>query len=108
MAAPSNTKRRVIEYATYYRKFIKGFAHLSNPLKKLLQKDHLFQWNEACEQAFNSLKKAFCEIVTLMFLNCSRPFIVDTDASDVGIGAVLSQLNEMNVEQPIGYYSRSL
>ena len=68
----------------------------------------MFQWNETCEQAFNSLKKAFCEIVTLKFPNFSRPFIFDTDASDVGIGAVLFQLNKVNVEQPVGYYSCSL
>ena len=95
-------------YETYYRKFIKGFAHLSDLLNKFLQKDHQFQWNEACEQAFNLLKKAFCEIVTLKFPNFSKPFIVDTDECDVGIGAVVFQLNEVNVEQPFEYYSRSL
>ena len=103
-----NDVRSLLGYATYYRKFIKGFAHLTDPLNKLLQKDHPFQWKETCEQAFNSLKTAFCEIVTLKFPNFSRPFIVGTEASDVGIGAVLSQLKEVNMEQPVGYYSRSL
>ena len=103
-----NDVQSLLGNAMYYRKFIKGFAHLSDPLNKLLQKDHPFQWNEACEQAFNSLTTAFCEIVTLKFRNFSKPFIVDIDASDVGIGAVPSQLNEVNVEQPVGYYSRSI
>ena len=97
-----NDVRSLLWYATYYRKFIKGFAHLSYPLNKLLQKDHPFQWNATCEQAFYLLKKSFCEIVTLKFPNFSRPFIVNTDASDVGIGAVLPQLNEVNVKQSVG------
>ena len=50
----------------------------------------------------------FCKIVTLAFPDFSKPFILDTDASDVGIGKVLSQLNKSNVEQPVAYYSRSL
>ena len=52
--------------------------------------------------------RLFCEIVTLAFPNFSKPFILDTDASDMGIGVVLSQLNKSNVEQPVAYYSRSL
>ena len=53
------------------------------------------------------MKKEFCEIVTLSFPNFSKPFILDTDASDFGIGAVLSQRNQSNIEQPIAYYSQS-
>ena len=77
-------------------------------LNKLLQKNKHFQWSGECEEAFVSLKKAFCEVVTLAYPNFSKDFTVDTDASDFGIGAVISQLNENGVEQPIGYYSRSL
>ena len=95
-------------YATYYRKFIKGFAHIADPIIKLLHKDSTFQWSLSCEKAFTRLKKEFCEIVTLSFPNCSKPFILDTDASDFGIGAVLSQRNQSNIAQPIVYYSRSL
>ena len=61
-----------------------------------------------CEEAFKTLKKAFIEVVTLVYPDLSKPFIVDTDASDVGIGAVLYQLTISNVEQPLAYYSRSL
>lgn len=100
--------RSFLGYATYYRKFIPSFAHIAHPLNKLLQKDQIFQWSPACEEAFQTLKKAFCEIVTLAYPNFAVPFIVDTDASDFGIGAVLSQKNSANIEQPIAYYSRSL
>ena len=100
--------RSFLGYATYYRKFIKSFAHIADPLNKLLQKNKHFQWSGECEEAFVSLKKAFCEVVTLAYPNFSKEFTVDTDASDFGIGAVISQLNQNGVEQPIGYYSRSL
>ena len=49
----------------------------------------------------------FSEIVTLAISNFTKPFILDTDGNDVGIGGVLSQLNKSNVEQPVAYYSRS-
>ena len=61
-----------------------------------------------CEEAFKTLKKAFIEVVPLAYPDFSKPFIVDTDASDVEIGAVLSHLNISNVKQPLAYYSRSL
>ena len=107
-ARTQNDLRCLLGYPTYRRKFIKTFAHQSDHQNKLLQKDNPFQWDEICEQAFNSLKTAFCEIDTFKFPNFLRPFIVDTDASDVGIEAVRSQLNEVNVEQPVKYYSRPL
>ena len=103
-----NEVRSFLGYATYYRKFIKGFANVADPLNKLLQKDHSFAWTNQCEESFNSLKKAFSDVVTLSYPDFSKPFIVDTDASDVGIGAVLSQFNKFGVEQPVAYYSRAL
>ena len=103
-----NDVRSFLGYATYYRKFIRNFAKVADPLNKLLQKDHTFHWSSLCEESFTLLKKAFSDVVTLAYPNFSKPFIVDTDASDVGIGAVLSQLNTANVEQPVCYFSRSL
>ena len=70
--------------------------------------DHQFQWGETCEESCATLKKVFCEIITLAFPDVSNAFILDTDACDMGIGGVLSQLNKSNVEQPVAYYSRSL
>ena len=107
---PRNEKQLLgyLRYASYYRKFIRGFAYIADPLNKLVQKYHSFQWTVECEDAFKAMAKAFLEVVTLLYPNISKPFIVETDANDVGIGAVLSQLNKSNVEQPLAYYSRSL
>ena len=57
--------RSFLGYATYYRKFIKGFAQIADPINKLLEKDSICQWSQLCEKPFTRLKKAFCEIVTL-------------------------------------------
>ena len=84
------TVRRYLGYASYYRKFIRGFAHIVDPLNKLLQKNNSFWWAVECEDAFKTLKKAILEVVTFAYPDFSKPFIVDIDASDVGIGAVLS------------------
>ena len=71
-------------------------------------RNYSFCWPVECEDAYQSLKKAFIDVVTFAYPNFSEPFIVDTYASDFEIGAALSQLNKSNVEQPLSYYSRSV
>ena len=100
--------REFLGYASFYRKFIRSFAQKAAPQNKLLENDSSFQWTAQCEDAMTAIKKAFCEVVTLAYPDFQKQFIVDTDASDYGIGAVLSQQNQFNVEQPVSYYSRAL
>ena len=61
-----------------------------------------------CDQAFLKLKSLLCSSPILASPNFQRPFVLQTDASDRGIGAVLSQEDEDSVERPIAYYSRKL
>lgn len=61
-----------------------------------------------CDEAFTTLKKAYIEVVTFAYPDFSKPFIIDTDGSDVAIKAVLCYLSKSNVEQPHAYYSRLL
>ena len=100
--------RSFLGYATYYRKFINGFPHIAAPLNRLLQKEEAYKWLPDCDAAFKALKMAFSEIVTLPHPDFKKTFTVDSDASDNGIGGVLSQKNEQNREQPVVYFSRSL
>ena len=85
-----------------------GLLTSSTPVTSFYTNNKLFRWTVECEYAFKTQKNAFLEVVTLINPDFSIPFIVVTDASDVGIGAVLSQLNKSNVEQPPAYYNRSL
>ena len=98
----------IFRYATYYEKFIKGFAYIAAPLNILLQKDEAYKWSPDCDAAFETLTKAFSEIVTLGNLYFQKTFTIDTDAKDYCIGGVLSQNNKQNCEQPVAYFSRTL
>jgi len=92
----------------YYRKFIKDFAKLAHPLFNLLKKDVKFVWNNLTEERFNLLKKKLISSPILKYPDYDKGFIIRTDASLEGVGGILLQKNDQNVEHPIHYVSRSL
>ena len=92
----------------YYRKFIKSYAKIANPLNALLKKDTKFKWIPDCENAFQTLKKALASPPILAFPNFDRPFILATDSSDHSMGYVLSQCDKNGLEHPIAYGGRTL
>ena len=92
--------------ASYYRRFVKGFAEIAAPLHRLLQKG-TFTWSEDCDLAFNSLKRNLMSAAVLGYPKTDSTFYLDTDASNNGIGAVLSQ-KQGEAERVIAYGSRSL
>ena len=94
--------RSFLGLCSYYRKFVQGFADKAKPLHELTQKDKSFIWSEDCQRSFESLKTALTSSSILAYPDADGDFILDTDASGVGIGAVLSQI------QVIAYYSRTL
>ena len=86
--------------ASYYRKFIRNFATIAEPLTRLTRKKQTrFEWTEETQKAFEALKKALVEATSLAFPYPHVPATLDTDASDVAYGAVLSQTIE-GVERP--------
>ena len=93
--------------ASYYRRFVKDFADIARPLHKLTEQGKRFQWSEACQCAFDQLKTRLITAPVLAYPDPCKPFILDTDASDVGIGAVISQ-EEGGMERVIAYASRAL
>ncbi|KAL5486484.1 hypothetical protein EMCRGX_G018971 [Ephydatia muelleri] len=94
--------------ANYYRRFIKNFGTIAKPLHRLTEKNITFQWTDTCQQAFDNLRKCLMTSPILAHPDWSKSFILDTDASDCGIGAVLSQVNSDASECVIAYASRSL
>ena len=68
----------------------------------------MFHWNELCQSTFDELHRCLVSSSVLTYPDYSNFFVLDTDASDVGIGAVLSQPSEDGAERVIAYASRSL
>ena len=103
--------RSFLGLASYYRRFVKGFAEIAAPLHHLLQKG-AFIWSEDCALAFNSLKQKLLSAPVIGYPQTDSTFYLDTDASKNGIGAVLSQKQgaeqKQGVERVIAYGSRSL
>lgn len=99
--------RGFLGLASYYRRFVQGFATIAAPLHCLLRKGEPFEWTQERREAFDSLKMALCQSPVLAPPDPHSTFLLDTDASDEGIGAVLSQPGS-DGEQVVAYYSRSL
>jgi hypothetical protein len=92
---------------TYYRRFIPGFANIAKPLTKLTEPKKTFKWTSEVEAAFKTLKESLCTALILAYIQPGERFIVDTDATNVGIGGVLSQVQD-GMKRVIAYYSKML
>ena len=91
----------------YYRRFVYRFSEIAAPLTHLTEKKTAFQWTSDCQTAFDELKEALCEAPILAYPSSVGQFIVDTDASNIGIGGVLSQVQN-GKERAIWYASKKL
>jgi len=91
--------------ASYYRKFVQNFASIAEPLSALTKKGVRFSWSPEAQEAFERLKRALAETVTLAYPQPDQTFILDTDASDVAVGVILSTTVE-GVERLIAFFSR--
>ena len=105
---PKNLKqvRSFIGFCSYYRRYVKGFSTVARPLHKLTEAGQKFDFNEECLTAFETLKEALTSAPILGYPNSEDPFILDTDASNDGLGSVLSQIQN-GVERVIAYFSKT-
>ncbi|GFT26236.1 retrovirus-related Pol polyprotein from transposon opus [Trichonephila clavipes] len=104
---PENLRelRSFLGLCTYYRKFVKGFSNIARPLHKLTESKQTFQWTKECEDSFLQLKEALTSSPILIYPQPDKPFILDTDASNESVGAVLSQGNRWP-ERVVAYWSQ--
>lgn len=117
--APTNVHevRQFLGLATYYRRFIKRFAHIAAPLHELLKetdetarknKFRPIVWTVACRSAFARLKQQLVNAPVLIQPDLSRPFTIETDASEWALGAVLMQEDENGTLHPVAFDGRKL
>ncbi|MCP4492401.1 MAG: hypothetical protein GY820_34595, partial [Gammaproteobacteria bacterium] len=101
--------RRFIGMASYYRKFIQGFAAISHPLRKLTEKGVKFEWSSVCQEAFEELKGRLIESPLLHYPDVTKGhYYIETDGSNLGLGAVLCQKDGRGRMCPIAYASSGL
>jgi hypothetical protein len=97
--------RSFLGLCMYYRRFISSFANIVKPLTKLTEEKQVFQWTPEVEATFQTLNEAFCAAHILAYLQPRDRFTVDTNANNVGIGRMLSQIYDVQ-ERVITYYNK--
>lgn len=109
--------RQLVGFMSYYRRFVPHFAQLARPLHAQMGKEKKkgteraqpvpFVWSDDCHMAFNQLRRCLMSPPVLAYPDFQRPFVLTTDASSLGLGAVLSQ-HQDGGERVIAFASRGL
>jgi len=92
---------------SWYRRFLENFSERARPLTRLTSKKQKWQWTTEEENAFTSLKTALTTAPVLACPDFTKTFVLQTDASNIGLGAVLTQHYGEN-ERVVAYASRTL
>ncbi|GBG85308.1 hypothetical protein CBR_g39876 [Chara braunii] len=96
--------RSFLGLANCYRKFVRNFSTIAGPLRRLLKKEAIWQWDKDCTSALKKLKCMLIKYPVLKVADPSLPFVVTTDASQYGIGVVLQQ-DDGNGYRPVEFMS---
>lgn len=99
--------KRFLSLVGFYRRFIPEFSSHAKHLTDLLKKNSVFDWSDKAQKRFEYLKFFLSNHTEVFPPNLNDPFIIQTNASDHGLGAILIQVRN-NERQPIGFASRSL
>lgn len=100
--------RAFVGLVNYYGKFIQNLSSKMYPLYQLLQKDVKFVWNKECKDSFEVIKQEIVKNVVLSHFNPKLPIVLTCDASNYGIGSILSHILPNGEEKPIAFCSRTL
>jgi hypothetical protein len=95
-------------FANYYRRFIPQFADIVLPLTELTRKNKKFFWTPEAQDAFNQVKRIFANGSVLIHPDPTRPYVLETDASDFAISGILSQYDDRNTLKPVAFFARQM
>jgi transposase InsO family protein len=105
------TRKRLQSFlgiANFNRKFIKNYSAITEPLTSMTSSKKKFVWGSAQDEAFQKVKDCISKAPTLRLADWNRVFHIETDASDIAVGAVLFQLGDKGEQLPLAYYSKTL
>ena len=107
---PRNAKdiQRFIGLANYYRRFVQNFSRIAEPLTRLTRKNTEFRWGPEQQISFDKLKQVLTSKPVVAIYDTNKPVILHTDASKIGIGAVLMQPDVNGHNKVVAYFSRRL
>jgi len=93
-------------FVNFYRRFIKDYSQVARPMMELTKKTQNWAWNEEAKTVFKELKEQFTMAPILAHYDPQRPVIIESDASDFAIGAVISQRDNENSLHPVAFHSQ--
>jgi hypothetical protein len=107
---PQNVKevQSFLGFSNFYRRFIDNYSGITKALTNLTRKDQLFEWTNACQSAFDLLKKAFTQAPVLCHFSPDQPIVMECDASDYAIAGILSQYDNNGDIHPLAFFSRTM
>lgn len=107
---PTNVSevRSFLGLINYYGRFFENLSDLLEPLHNLIRKNTTFKWTEECEKSFSAVKKEMSSEKFLVHYDKNLPLVLATDASPIGVGAVLSHVYPDGSERPIYFASQTL
>ena len=104
-----NTKKKIRQFLgkiNFYHKYIPDYTRTLEPLHQLLRSNSTFQWTPECDSTFTKIKEFLCQSPILAIFDPAKPTFLYTDASSLGVGAVLKQLQETGELLPVAYFSK--
>lgn len=107
---PENTKqlKSILGLINYYSKFIKNLSSILQPLYELLKQNVKWFWSKECNDAYKKIKEMLTSAPILTHYDQNKEIRLTTDASDYGIGAMITHIMEDGSEKPIAFASRTL
>ena len=108
VGSPKGSLKIFLEHSLDHGKFIRNLSSILQPLNRLLKRNQEFTWSPQCEEAFNKAKYSLTSSNVLVHYDPNLPVVLECDASQYGIGAVILHRLPNGDEKPIAYASRSL